>query len=161
MTKLDGFFFALDLSLHRRCLASIVPGVSIPPHIMGRITSKKGGSAKPSKTKRRSNYKYCHCRKTCGKLISERTRRDHYRLVPLHSIRASVSPDHATSDEGSDNEMDTAPALPFDHRFNDDSDDDSAAPVTALDEVQSDWDYDLEVSAADETEIEEDVDMDA
>ncbi|KAJ7893696.1 hypothetical protein B0H14DRAFT_3427345 [Mycena olivaceomarginata] len=39
-----------------------------------------------------SDRKYCHCKPTCGKLITHRTRRDHYTKVPPESIRRSVSP---------------------------------------------------------------------
>ncbi|KAF8143593.1 hypothetical protein K438DRAFT_2029527, partial [Mycena galopus ATCC 62051] len=39
-----------------------------------------------------SDRKICHCKPTCGRLITARTRRDHYSKVPATSIRPSVSP---------------------------------------------------------------------
>jgi hypothetical protein len=49
---------------------------------------------KPASTSAEPNQdqKYCHCKPTCDKLISARTRRDHYSKVPRESIRPSVSP---------------------------------------------------------------------
>lgn len=45
--------------------------------------------------------KYCHCKPTCGRLLSARQRRRHYKLVSFDSIRPSLSPVSAEADDPS------------------------------------------------------------
>ncbi|KAJ7016308.1 hypothetical protein C8F04DRAFT_1202634 [Mycena alexandri] len=75
---------------------------------MARKRSGKGEKAKKGLT----NYKTCHCKDTCGKFNSRRTRHEHYKKVPRTSIRPSVSPSPSPSPD-SDVDMLENDLLPF------------------------------------------------
>ncbi|KAJ7469064.1 hypothetical protein FB451DRAFT_1177061 [Mycena latifolia] len=96
----------------------------------------------------KSNFKTCHCKPTCGKLIAERTRRDHYRKVPRESIRPSVSPDPI--------DMPDDVVLPFSHSSSDFIYDDVDPPSLNL-EVPADLDlgWDFQASDSDDADSNE------
>jgi hypothetical protein len=54
--------------------------------------------------------KYCHCKPTCGRLLSAHQRRRHYKLVSFDSIRPSLSPVSPTDAIDSDSDLSRSPS---------------------------------------------------
>lgn len=111
-------------------------------------SSRKG--KKTSKGKKRSQKKICNCSETCGKLLSERQRRRHYRDAgPLTRCPSeSPPPSASSSDSHSDVSMDYTPTLPSDWTpasfDNDDAMDDEEDPDLPSSDPESDFELDPE-----------------
>ncbi|KAF8164490.1 hypothetical protein K438DRAFT_1984637 [Mycena galopus ATCC 62051] len=66
-------------------------------------------SSKPAH-KKNGKQKYCHCKPTCGKLLSERGWRHHYSLILNRStIESSESGDESDSEDDSWSQMEVDP----------------------------------------------------